>query len=55
MVQRALDGLPGISQAEVSLEAGQARVAYDPVGVTVAQMVRAIEAAGFRARPLQGS
>ncbi len=55
MVQRALEGLPGIRQAEVSLEDGQARVAYDPAGVTVAQMVRAIEAAGFRARPRRAS
>ena len=51
MVQRALAGLPGVRQADVSLAEGEARVEYDAQAVTVDQMVRAITAAGFSARP----
>jgi copper chaperone CopZ len=36
----------------VSFEEGKAWVAYDPSMVTVEQMVRAINQAGFGARPL---
>ena len=42
-----LQALPGVEQVEVSLEAGQATIAYDPDKVTVPQFKGAIEDAGF--------
>lgn len=48
MVKRALEGLKGVSRAEVSFRDKEARVSFDPAAVTVEQLVRAIERAGFR-------
>lgn len=50
MVKKALGGLVGVRQAEVSWATKQAEVAYDAEQVTVAQMVAAIKQAGFSAR-----
>lgn len=44
-----LSALPGVASAEVSLEAAQARVAYDPQQVSRADLLGAIEDAGFDA------
>jgi copper chaperone len=44
-----LSGLAGVASAEVSLEAGEARVAFDPRAVTRDALVSAIEDAGFDA------
>ena len=44
-----LTGLPGVASAEVSLEAGEANVAYDPQVVSRADLLGAIEDAGFDA------
>ena len=44
-----LVALPGVSAAEVSLEAGEARVSFDPQAVSRATLVEAIEDAGFDA------
>lgn len=44
-----LTGLPGVASAEVSLETGEARVAFDPQAVSRAALVGAIEDAGFDA------
>jgi copper chaperone len=44
-----LGGLAGVSSAEVSLEAGEATVAFDPQLVARAALVSAIEDAGFDA------
>ncbi len=44
-----LAALPGVAGAEVSLEAGQARVAYDPAAVSREALCAAIEDAGFDA------
>jgi len=44
-----LVALPGVSAAEVSLEAGEARVSFDPQAVSRAALVGAIEDAGFDA------
>lgn len=41
--------LPGVGSAEVSLEAGEARVTFDPQVVTRQALVDAIEDAGFDA------
>jgi copper chaperone CopZ len=42
-----LQALPGVEQAEVSLEAGQARLVFDPAKAGIAQFKDAIEGAGF--------
>ena len=44
-----LNGMAGVSNAEVSLEAGEARVAFDPQTVTRDVLVNAVEDAGFDA------
>ncbi|MDD2742505.1 MAG: cation transporter [Rhodocyclaceae bacterium] len=44
-----LSALAGVSSAEVSLEAAEARVAFDAQTVTRAALVEAIEDAGFDA------
>ena len=48
-VTKVLQDLPGISQAEVSLDRGEAAVAYDAALVSPEAMRSAIEAAGFEA------
>jgi copper chaperone CopZ len=52
VVKRALEGLPGVRHAEVSLEEGKARVVYDRSVVTIERMIQAVSEAGFSARPL---
>jgi len=42
-----LQALPGVEQVEVSLEAAQARIVFDPAKVGTAQFSAAIEGAGF--------
>jgi copper chaperone len=44
-----LSGMAGVAAAEVSLEAAEARVAFDPQVVARAALVDAIEDAGFDA------
>lgn len=46
-VTGVLKALSGVDLAEVSLEDGVARVAFDPAQVSVEQLRGAIEAAGF--------
>ncbi|THF64374.1 heavy-metal-associated domain-containing protein [Pseudothauera rhizosphaerae] len=46
-VTGVLKALPGVSEAEVSLEGASARVNYDPAQVTPEQLRTAVEAAGF--------
>lgn len=46
-VTGVLRALPGVADAEVSLDAASARVSYDPAQVTPEQMRAAVEAAGF--------
>ena len=41
--------MPGVAAAEVSLEAGEARVSFDPQTVSRSALVAAIEDAGFDA------
>ena len=48
-VKKALEGLKGVSRADVSLRAKEAVVKFDPEQVTVAQMIEAIHRLGFRA------
>jgi copper chaperone len=48
-VRRVLGAVPGVAQAEVSLEKGEARVRFDPALADSAALKGAIEAAGFSA------
>ena len=48
-VTSVLTALPGVTRADVSLEAGEARVSFDPAKVGIGQLRQAIEAAGFDA------
>lgn len=49
MVKKALEGLKGVSRADVSLRSKEAVVVYDPTQVTVPQMLEAVDRLGFRA------
>lgn len=49
-VERALQELKGVAQIEVRLEAGQVEVSYDGALVKTAQIVEAIEEAGYSVR-----
>jgi len=44
-----LGSMAGVASAEVSLEAAEARVAFDPQTVTREALVNAVEDAGFDA------
>lgn len=44
-----LTAIAGVAGAEVTLEAGEARVSYDPAAVSRASLCAAIEDAGFDA------
>ncbi|MGB7501583.1 MAG: heavy metal-associated domain-containing protein [Azonexus sp.] len=44
-----LTAMPGVATAEVSLEAAEARVSFDPQVVSRSALVGAIEDAGFNA------
>ncbi|HLS87178.1 MAG TPA: heavy metal-associated domain-containing protein [Burkholderiales bacterium] len=48
-VTRMLSGLPGVEKVDVSLEAGRARVSFDPAKSDVAAMKKAVERAGYKA------
>lgn len=48
-VTGVLQGLPGVTRAEVSLDQGEAKVEYDPAQVGVEAMKAAIDDAGFEA------
>jgi copper chaperone CopZ len=49
VVKRALEGLSGVSRADVSFRKKEAVVTFDPAQVRVAQMIEAVRRAGFRA------
>ena len=48
-VKRALEGLKGVSRADVSFRLKEARVIFDPAQVEVDAMVDAVNRLGFRA------
>lgn len=48
-VTAALKSLPGVTDADVSLESAQARVQHDPATVSEQQLREAVEDAGFDA------
>ena len=49
MVKKALDGLKGVSRADVSFRTKEAVVVFDPAQVSVEQIVEVVQQAGFRA------
>jgi len=51
-VTQALAGVPGVVQAEVSLEERRATVRGDLGPEGIAALVRAVEEAGYEARPI---
>ena len=48
-VTRVLTGIPGVASADVSLEEGRARVAYDPAQTGAEALKQAVERAGYHA------
>lgn len=48
-VTGVLSQLPGVSAVQVSLEAGEAQVSFDPAQVSLAALKDAVEDAGFDA------
>lgn len=49
MVKKALDGLKGVSRADVSFRTKEAVVVFDPAQVSVEQIIEAVQQSGFRA------
>ncbi len=50
-VTKALRDVPGVTSAEVDGPKAEARVGYDPAKVTVAQLTKAVEDAGYVLAP----
>ena len=53
LVKRALEGLKGVRNAEVSFERSEAIVLYEKGAVTIEQMRQAVARYGFTATPLE--
>lgn len=47
-VKNVLEGIPGVTSAEVSLEKAQATVTYDPSKADVNRMKEAVTDAGYQ-------
>lgn len=48
-INQLLLAMPGVSSADVSLEAGEAKVTFDPAKIQRLALLEAIEDAGFDA------
>lgn len=48
-VTRMLTGVAGVANVNVSLEAANAAVEFDPAKTSLAELKRAVERAGFKA------
>ncbi|HXE51802.1 MAG TPA: heavy metal-associated domain-containing protein [Tepidisphaeraceae bacterium] len=48
-IQKALCGFPGVHEVEVDFNSGQASVLFDRGGVTIKQLMDAVNDAGYRA------
>ena len=46
-VTRVLEAVPGVAKVDVSLEKGEAALAYDPAKAGMPQFKQAVEDAGF--------
>jgi len=51
-VERKLKRVPGVADASVNLATERARVTYDPDAATTADLITAVEAAGYSAAPV---
>jgi mercuric ion binding protein len=49
VVKRALEGLPGVSRADVSFPKKEAIVTFDAAQVSVEQLIEAVRRVGYRA------
>ena len=49
-IQRTLGAFPGVREVEVDFPSGQASVLHELGSVTVAQLMAAVDAAGYRAK-----
>ena len=49
-VKRVLEAVPGVHAAVVSLERGEAVVDFDPGRASTADLLNAVEGAGYRAQ-----
>lgn len=49
-VARVLKAVPGVSDAQVRLDPGEARVTFDPARIDVISLRKAVEDAGYEAR-----
>jgi len=50
-VKRAIEGLPGVGGAEVTLDPPRAKVSYDPAEVTPQALAKAVEEEGYSSYP----
>src|SRR3989475_10830142 len=50
-IEKGLRKVPGVKEASVNLATEQAAVLYDPAQADVQQMVRSVEAVGYKAIP----
>ncbi len=48
-ITKALSSIPGVNEVEVDFASGQASVLFDPSRVAVAQLVNAVNEAGYQA------
>jgi len=48
-VARVLEKIDGVASAEVSLDRAEAKVAFDPSRVSIAQLKAALQTAGYQA------
>lgn len=51
-VKRAIEGLPGVKEAEVTLDPPRAKVAYDPAKVGPQSLAKAVEEEGYTSSPV---
>lgn len=52
-IKAALERLPGVKRADVSLEKAEARVEFDDTQMSAEKLATAIDQLGFRARVLR--
>jgi Cu+-exporting ATPase len=52
-IEKGLKKVPGVLNAEVNLASERGTVTYDPAQTSIEQMVRKVEAVGYKAIPLQ--
>ena len=52
-MKTALERLPGVTRAEVSLEKAEARVAFEDTKISAEKLAAAIDRLGFRAKLLR--